>query len=296
MSSTVKTAFKMKGVTVEITKLLPLKTYPKCVRRTQRYQRIKSSVEEIGIIEPPVVYPQKDSNGCYTLLDGHLRVDVAKVLGEKEIFCLIATEDETFTYNHKVNQLSAIQEHYMIIKAIKNGVSEERIAKTLNIDVERVKRKKSLLNGICQEVIDMLKSHDVSAGALRELKRVKQIRQIEMAELMIASNNYGDVYARCMVAATSPDQLVKPDSRKLKDGKEKQDIDRLKAEMQKLERDFKMVQEEYGQNMLKMTVVVAYLRKLMNNAAVVRYISLVEPAMVSEFQQIIENTSMRATG
>lgn len=35
--------------------------------------------------------------------------------------CLISDDDEAFTYNHKVNQLSAIQEHFMILRAINAG-------------------------------------------------------------------------------------------------------------------------------------------------------------------------------
>ena len=32
--------------------------------------------------------------------------------------CLIADDDEAFTYNKRVNRLATIQEHYMIVKAI----------------------------------------------------------------------------------------------------------------------------------------------------------------------------------
>ena len=121
---------------------------------------------------------------------------------------------------------------------------------------------------------------------------VAQFEPIE-DDLRLVKNNYGDIYARCMVAATSQDQLVKPESRKMHGSNEKKDIARLQNEMQNLERDFKMVQDEYGQNMLKMVVVVGYLKSLMGNAAVVRYMSQIEPTMITEFQQIIENASMR---
>ena len=84
-------------------------------------------MQEVGIIEPPIVYPQKGSPDVYMMLDGHMRLDVAKSLDYETIFCLVATDDEAFTYNHKVNQLTPIQEHFMVLKAIKNGVSEERI-------------------------------------------------------------------------------------------------------------------------------------------------------------------------
>ena len=51
--------------------------------------------------------------------------------GVTEVACLISTDDEAFTYNNRVNSIAIIQEHKMILKAIENGVSEERIAKSL---------------------------------------------------------------------------------------------------------------------------------------------------------------------
>ena len=39
---------------------------------------------------------------------------------------------------------------------------------------------------------------------------------------------------------------------------EERDIARLQSEMQNMEREFALVQEEYGQNMLNLVVVVGY--------------------------------------
>ena len=93
-------------------------------------------MQEVGIIEPPIVFPQKGHKDVYMMLDGHMRLDIAKSLKFESLFCLIATDDEAFIYNHKVNPLQPIQEHFMILRAIKSGVSEERIAKTLNVNVD----------------------------------------------------------------------------------------------------------------------------------------------------------------
>ena len=71
--------------------------------------------------------------------------------------CLIATDDEAFTYNKRISRLATIQEHKMILKAIKSGVPEERIAKALDINVAMIRRKRHLLDGICPEVTDLLK-------------------------------------------------------------------------------------------------------------------------------------------
>jgi len=277
-------------------KILPLKSLPKSIRSSQRYLRIKASMQEVGIIEPPIVFPNKGDEDTYLMLDGHIRLEIARTLKFESLFCLVATDDEAFTYNHKVNQLQPIQEHFMILRAIKNGVSEERIAKTLNVNVDTIKQKRDLLTGICPEAVALLRERKASAGALREIKRVKPMRQIEMAEVMIASNNYTAAYAKCLVLASSPDQVLEPSQQTAPKGMEDQDVARLQREMNNMEHEFKLVQEAYGRNMLNLVVVVGYVRSLLNNAAVVRYLSQTEPTMLAEFQKILDQAEMKATG
>ena len=296
MQAKVPIAFEPEGVTLPLDKILPLKSLPKSIRCTPRYLRISASMQEVGIIEPPIVFPQKGNEGIYMMLDGHVRLEIAKNLEFKSLFCLVATDDEAFTYNHKVNQLQPIQEHFMILRAIKNGVSEERIAKTLNVNVETIKAKRDLLMGICPEAVELMRNRRASAGAIRELKRVKPMRQIEMAEVMVASNNFTSAYAKCLVMASPSDQLVESSQQMAPEGMEEQDVSRLQREIKNMEHEFKLVQEEYGQNMLNLVVVVGYLRSLLDNAAVVRFLSQAEPAMLAEFQKIMEQADMRATG
>lgn len=299
MSTKVPMAFDPEGIDIPINNILPLKTLPKGVRLSQRYLRIKSTMEEVGVVEPPVVFPQKDKPGSFLMLDGHVRLDIAKSLEHKSLFCFLALDDEVFTYNHKVSQLQPIQEHFMVLRAIKNGVSEERIARALNVDPATIRKKRDLLVGICPEAVELLKERRAFAAAIREMKRVKPMRQIEIAELMVASNNYTISYAKCLIAATPDDQLVESDGNgqsAKNHGLKPEDLSRIQNEMKGLEREFKMVQDEYGQNMLNLVVVVAYVRCLLDNAAVVRYLSREETAMLAEFQKIVAVSDLRATG
>ncbi len=176
------------------------------------------------------------------------------------------------------------------------AVSLERIAKTLNVNVETIKRKRDLLIGICPEAVEILKNRKASAGAIRELKRVRPMRQIEMAEVMVASNNFTAAYAKCLVLASSPDQLLEPDQQAAPKGAEAHDIARLQREIGSMEHEFKLVQEEYGKNMLSLVVVIGYLRNLLDNAAIVRFLSQAEPAILAEFQKITDQADMKATG
>jgi len=296
MGNRITPAFELEGIDIPIANILPLKTLPKNVRNSIRYLRIKATIAEVGIVEPPVVYRQKDKPNAFLMLDGHVRLDIAKTLGQSSLYCLVSLDDEAFTYNHKINQLQPIQEHFMVLRAIKNGVSEARIARVLNVDPATIRIKRDLLVGVCPEAVEILKERRVSIGALREIKRVKPMRQIEMAELMVAANNYNKGYAECLVAAM-PDQIIETEARRNGKGRglPTDDAGRMQREMQALERDFKMVQDEYGQNMLSLVVVVAYIRRLMDNAAVMRYLSRQEPAMLAEFQKIVEASDLRAT-
>src|SRR3546814_2416822 len=69
--------------------------------------------------------------------------------------------------NKRINRIAIIQEHRMIIKALERGVSEERLAKALNVNVSHIKRKRRLLEGICPEVAELLKDKYVRSEERR---------------------------------------------------------------------------------------------------------------------------------
>jgi hypothetical protein len=94
---------------------------------SRKFAQIKASIQEVGLIEPLSVAKPDIYKDDYLLLDGHMRVLALRELGESEAACLIATDDETYTYNNRVNRLSTIQEHYMLRRAIDRGVSKERL-------------------------------------------------------------------------------------------------------------------------------------------------------------------------
>ena len=288
MNQRVKLACQPQIMTIPVAGILPLKQLSVSVAKTRKYQCIAASIREIGIIEPLVVFPQPEQDDLYMLLDGHIRLQVVKELGQQTVECLIATDDEAYTYNHKVNRLSAIQEHFMIRRAIKNGVAEERIAKSLNVDVASIRKKHDLLEGICPEAVELLKEKRLASGAIREMRKVKPIRQIEMAELMIASWNFSVAYAKCLLAATPQDQMIEEEQQKEIRGLSSDDIARIEHEMEGLESDFKTIEESHGKNVLNLVIVVGYLKKLLDNARVVRYLSRNHPEILTEFQKLVE--------
>lgn len=59
MPDRVPIAFDPKGITLPLDKILPLKSLTKTIRSSPRYLRIKASMQEVGIIEPPSCSPRK---------------------------------------------------------------------------------------------------------------------------------------------------------------------------------------------------------------------------------------------
>lgn len=291
MVDKVKLAFEIQGVTLPLDHILPLR-HSDNGSASVHLKRIDAAIKELGLVEPLIVYPQKGRRGYYLLLDGNARFGVLKAQGEKEAFCLIATDDEAFTYNHKVNQVAPIQEHFMILKAIENGVPEERIAAVLNVDVARIRQKRDLLDGICPEAVSLLKDRKVSAPALHEVKKVLPMRQIEMAELMVAAADYSASYAKCLFAATPQDQLLQKDKPKEVSGLTADDMARMEREMETLSRDFRLIEESYGRSVLNLVIAVGYLKKLLDNASVVRYLSKHFREILAEFQKIVEAATL----
>ncbi len=149
----VSLAFETTSLRIPVAEISPLKELTQTAIRSIKYTQIAASIAELGLIEPPVVIRDREDPAVFHLLDGHVRLDVLKKLGQSEVVCLVATEDEAFTYNRRVSRLATIQEHKMILTAIEKGVSEERIARVLNVNPSSIRQKKNLLDGICPEAV-----------------------------------------------------------------------------------------------------------------------------------------------
>ena len=105
------------------------------------------------------------------------------------------------------------------------------------------------------------------------MKRVTGVRQIEIADLMVSANNFTSGYAEALVLGTPKDQLANPAEPKKKEGLSAEEIARMEHEIEALKQDLKAVEESYGENVLNLTCARAYIKKLLENGRVVRFLS-----------------------
>ena len=284
--SPVHLSFENTSLRIPIAEIEPLKHLSAAAIRSVKYAQIAASIAELGIIEPPIVIRDKQHGGVFHLLDGHVRLDVLTKLGETEVVCLVATEDEAYTYNKRVSRLATIQEHKMILNAITKGVPEERLARVLNVNVDSIKHKKSLLDGICPEVAHLFNDQQIPLNTIGELKKLKPLRQIEAAQLMIAMNKFTATYARSLVTATPEVMLVRP--KKPVRGLSQEQIMLMEQETANLDREFRAIEQDYGSDHLDLVLALGYVSRILNNARAVRHLAKFHPDILSEFQRLAE--------
>jgi ParB-like chromosome segregation protein Spo0J len=293
----VKLAFEPESVVANVDDLVPLRMLRPGTKDTKKYLQIVRSIRAIGLVELPVITPDPNTSGRYFLLDGQLRIEALKDLGITEVECIISTDDETYTYNKKVNRIVPVQEHRMIMRAVERGVSEAQIAEALGWEITSVRRRSRMLDGICTEATELLKDSPCAMLVFDILRKMVPLRQVEAAELMLGQNNFSAGFARALLAATSENQLAERKNTQSNGSSTvtSEQIARMERELVNLQSQTKSFEETYGVDNLHLTVAKGYIGKLLSNTRVVRWLSQNRHEYLSEFQAITEIQSIGST-
>jgi hypothetical protein len=270
---------------------LPSRKTPEGLLTSRKFKQITKSIEAIGLIEPLSV-TKPDRSGQHILLDGHSRLVALKQLGFEKAPCLVATDDESYTYNNRVNRLSSIQEHVMIRRAVDRGVTPERLANDLDVDVSHILKKLNLLDGICPEAAELLRDQTFSPNLGAVLRKMKPTRQIECVELMVCTNNITVSYAQALVAATPSNMLVGETKPRKIAGVSADQMAKMEREMGNLHEQFKLAEQSYGQDILNLVLAKGYLAKLMTNEAILHHLTRKHPDVLNEFDGIVRMVNL----
>jgi ParB-like chromosome segregation protein Spo0J len=280
-----KTTFEARPVVLHLDSLVSPRQLPKTATSGKKFLQILASIATVGLVEPLIVARVADDTETFCILDGRLRVHALRRLGLDKAQCIIATDDETYTYNKHISRLTSAQDARMIAKAIEHGVSRERIAQVLGIEVSTVKRRASLLDGISEEASALLADKPCPATTFKALKLLRPPRQIVAVELMCGQANFTSAFARAIVAATSPEQL-EPDAGRTTGNEVAEQLGKLERELAVLQTTVARTDEQYGVEHLHLTVSAAYVAKLMENGHVSRWLNEYHPDFSAQFDTI----------
>lgn len=268
------------------------KTLPANIKLSTKYLQIKSSLAEVGLVEPVVIFIDTVKNNV-KIIDGHLRVEALKELGEIKVKCLISSVYDTFTPNSRVNRITIIQEQRMIKEALTSGISIEKLSLALNMSVDVLKGKIRVLNGISPEVIHLFSNHHVPKATFHVLKQMKPMRQIECSRLMINVENFSRNFALSLLHSTPPNLLTRKSEILENDtaGRRKM-LDRLEREMAQVHVDTQKIKETYGVNTLKLVIIKSHIINLLNNPKILQWLLKNKPEFLTELNKISSINSL----
>lgn len=283
--------FKNNAINLNINLLNPSKSLPTNIKQSKKFLQIKKTLVCIGLIEPIIVYMDTIANKIM-IIDGHLRIEALKDLGEKKVRCLISTIYDTYTPNNKVNRITIIEEQKMIEKAIKKGVSAETLSEALNISMESLKNKITILDNISPKVISLLSNQNIPKTTFYILKKMKEIRQIECAHLMLSLENFSVKLASSLLHKTESALLVlgRKEKAQQKEGHRKV-IDRLEKELAQVHIENEKIKEIYAVNSIRLVIIKSNIKKLLDNPKVLHWLIDNKSDFLSELKLIsnIEN-------
>jgi RepB plasmid partitioning protein len=294
-SKRIRAAFEAELEMLPLASLLPTKQIPESFKLSAKWRFIANTIEEIGLVEPLVVYRRADLRGQYLLLDGHLRRDILIEKGVDQAECLLSEDDEAFTYNKRVNRLAVVQEHFLIMRAIERGVSQERLAKVLGVKIDYVKRRRSLLKGICPEAVDVLTDKPVNPITFDLLRKMKPGRQIEVCKLMSSASIYSSGYARALLTSSSDDDLVRP-RRRIPPIVTSADLALMERELKSAQKEFKAVEMNYGNDLLNLVVATRFVSTILSRSRIVSYLEANHPEILTEFRAILSASPTESSG
>jgi hypothetical protein len=283
----IKPAFEPEIIAVSIAKIIPIKTITTAYRKADVYRRIAASLEHVGLIEPLVVFPA--GNGTYLLLDGHSRLEILKTKGEATVKCLLSTENESYTYNKRVSHIPSIAQHHMILRALAH-VSEERIASALNVTVATIRDKRDLLKGICPEAAEILRNERVSGGAFCALRKMKPIRQIDVARLMLNAKKSSGRFVRALLDGTRDELLVPTATTRTRNVEPAQQT-MMEQETEEMLKHAESIRANYGDDVLDLTAACRYLGRVLTNTRIHKYLTKHHPDTLAALEQLLNDTA-----
>ena len=248
------------------------------------YRKITASIRAVGLIDPLVVFQEKDH---YTILDGQLRYQILVELGVETVPCLVWNEKEAFTANRMVNRLSNSQAAKMIRKSLEE-LDETTIAKAFGLTHIRHRLNKDLMKRLHPKVVALYDADRLSSTCAKELGFVSQKRQQEILRTLQSSGDYGVTMVRALVLQTPSAHRVKMRSGSKtpwsKHANGKSDLLKQLQQAEEQQDFYSSIYRQYSINLLKMVV---YVRRLLVNEPIRKFLDQRYPEIVADFESII---------
>ena len=94
-------------------------------------------------------------------------------------------------------------------------------------------------------------------------------------------------YAKALLYGTRPDQLQNSDFMDKPKELKPEEIARMQEESSRIEKEMEMYRGAYGENSLKFNAVQRYLKRLLDNTRIVRFLEKNHRDILDEFRELV---------
>ena len=105
---------------------------------------------------------------------------------------------------------------------------------------------------------------------------------------MMSANRYTITYAKVLLAGMPPDKLVKPEKKTMLKGVSPEDIGRMEREMERLQQEYRNVEDTLGDTTLHLVLAKGYLSKLLKNETIADYLDQHHGSMLAEIRSVMD--------
>lgn len=138
---------------------------------------------------------------------------------------------------------------------------------------------------------ELLKDKPVGIHAFQKLRKMKPIRQLEVAELMISANNFSANYARALLVTTKPVDLLKPDAKAVK-GVSAEQIEKMERELAAVSEDFHELEAAYGDDTLVLVIAAGFLERLLSKRTIENFLASSHVEILETFRSVVSAASL----
>jgi hypothetical protein len=140
------------------------------------------------------------------------------------------------------------------------------------------------------ETVRLLSDKPISNEALNMLRRMRQSRQLEAAELMVSTGNFSRSFTQALLAATKPEDCDMSRSKPISGLSQERRLN-MQQELEDVLKDV-AVTKNYGVDVLSLVVASSYISKLIGNKEIECYLRRNHPEILQEFRAITSAESL----
>ena len=249
------------------------------------YSRIRSSIKQVGLLEPLLVSPCED--GYHKILDGELRFDVLMEMGLETAPCFIRDDMDIFTANYQVNHLSPSEETKMLNKALEI-VDGKLIAEVFGHQRIVYRLPEALSVRLHPTIIKAFDDGTITRRCVRELAEVVPERQLEIFAMMQNTKDFRLEFVQKQIIRTPLKKMQsKRKTTPLEENRGRKKS--LETNLQKMQAEHDLLVKLFREYTTALMLTVVHCRDIITNKEIEKYLKTNMLPIYTEIKTIIES-------